>query len=687
MKNEKTQRSVCIGFRMFFPAAIGILLASSDIYAQGSRDPQPVDTRIDNMGYYRSKIEEGLILPNPDITVPPAVPSMVASPVDGPDVPVANVLNVGQSESSIFIDPNVKNNAFNSNNSFGTGPNVGTFYGVDSWMTNNGGSSFTGTHLGIGGPNWGDPAAAIDRNGRYYCGFITGPSFGQSVAYSTNQGVTWTNVNIASSGQLDKNHLWVDNSASSPYLGNVYSAWTCFGGPNPNQIEIERSTNGGVSWSPRLSISNAVAAGSHNQGVNIQTGPSGEVYVAWAIYDSWPSVETAIGFTKSTDGGVTYSAASRIVTNIAGIRGMLKTVRVNSFPVMAVDNTNTPTRGNIYIVWTNQGVPGINTGTDFDVYMVRSTNGGTSWSTPIRVNQDPINAGKKHWLPWIACDNVTGALSVVFYDDRNTSSTMTEVYTAYSFDAGNTWADFRVGDVAFTPSPIPGLASGYFGDYLGLDAQGGKVYPAFFDNRSGTVQTYVSPFDLCNNDLSIVHPTNVHNYYEAANSITATSTIVQPTGEATMDAGAYVLMMPGFSTSITSGAYFEAYIEGCGGTSRMAENSGGTSHLENNYKRAIDPTAINRSITLYPNPSTGIFKIALKEESEEEEMGIKKYEEEPEKEIYQVLIFDVMGKMVRSTEMRDNSELSVDIADEPSGVYFVRITHEDRVFNTKIIKE
>jgi hypothetical protein len=42
--------------------------------------------------------------------------------------------------------------------------------------------------------------------------------------------------------------------------------------------------------------------------------------------------------------------------------------------------------GSIYIVWTNIGVPGVNTGNDIDVYMVRSSDEGESWSAPIRVN-------------------------------------------------------------------------------------------------------------------------------------------------------------------------------------------------------------------------------------------------------------------------------------------------------------
>ena len=64
----------------------------------------------------------------------------------------------------------------------------------------------------------------------------------------------------------------------------------------------------------------------------------------------------------------------------------------------------------------------------------------------------------------------------------------------YSIDAGNTWQDFRVSDVSFTPTPISGLASSYMGDYLGITSKGGRVYPCWTDTRNGLFMTYVSPF-------------------------------------------------------------------------------------------------------------------------------------------------------------------------------------------------
>ena len=479
----------------------GIVFFHSVLFAQ--KINETVDTRIDNMGYWKEKAAQGLV------PVAPVIPFKQAkfktSKIDAKsvltenstDVPVTSSTSVTQSENSVFIDPNNADYVLNSNNSTSwSGGSVGSLYGANYFQSADAGTSWGGSVQGAGGANSGDPTTAISLSGRQYVNYISDPG-GQGVSYSDN-GSNWTAVTIAPNpGSLaDKNHMWIDNSPSSTYEGNLYAAWTPFGGSNDAEIVVSRTTNDGVSWSTPLNISAAVNAGSHNQGVNIQTGPNGEVYAVWTIYDSWPSDETAIGFAKSLNGGASYASATRIISNIRGIRTTetSKNHRVNSFPSMAVDISNGPNSGHIYVVWANVGVPGTNTGTNISVYMIRSEDGGSSWSTPIRVNQNTYQEGKEAYFPWITCDPETGTLSVIFYDDRNTTSASCEVFVANSFDGGDTWEDFVVSDVIFTPAPIPGLAADYMGDYLGITARGGKVYPCWTDNRGGLYMTYVSPF-------------------------------------------------------------------------------------------------------------------------------------------------------------------------------------------------
>ncbi len=498
-----------IKFLLFFVIlGVGALSVSkliSDNQKQNKRERRAqINWKIDNQGYWKKVINEGLVLGNPDVKVAAATytGSQIKSPMsvteNSPDVPVTDVAGSTQSENSIFVSRNDANEALNSNNS--TPPNGGSVYGADWLFTLDFAETWDGDIHGPNGNNSGDPAACIDNNGRWLVGYIN--NSGQAISYSDDQGASWHKVQVApkpGSGfndMADKNHLWVDTKKGSPYENYIYDAWTDFGGTHDNQVVFKRSTDGGDTWDAKISLSDAVNAGSHCQGVNLSSGPNGEVYAAFAVYDGGPLTEKAIGFCKSTDGGATFDPAFRAINNIYGIRsiGVPQNMRTASFPVMDVDISNGPYSGNIYIVWPNKGVPGVNSGNDIDVYMIRSTDGGNTWDTAIRVNQDPIGQGKTHYQPWLSVDPVNGVLSVVFYDNRNTASNQAEAWVAVSNNGGETWEDFKVSDVSFTPSPIPGLASGYFGDYLAISSYNGQVYPTWTDNRSGHAMTYVSPF-------------------------------------------------------------------------------------------------------------------------------------------------------------------------------------------------
>ncbi len=479
-------------------------------YKNGEYRPfEVLDTRVDNMGYWLKAAELGLTEYNPEVTVPlgtyksSRIKSTSVVRDDSPDVPVTQE-NSTQSENSIFVDPSDPDHVLQSNNS--TQNPLGSIYGANYFFSEDFGLTWGGSVQGAGGTNSGDPATAIGLNGRQFVGFIHS-NYGQGVAYS-DDGENWVSVLCGNppggNNILDKNHLWIDNSPTSPYEGNIYSAWTALGTANDRDIEIVHSNDNGLTYSSQMNISAAVNAGSHNQGVNITTGPNGQVYAIWSIYDSWPADENAIGFARSFNGGDTFEPAHRIITNIRGLRTTWtsKNQRVNSFPSATCDISGD---GTIYVVWANIGVPGVNTGNDIDIYMIKSDDEGDTWSEPVRVNQDESGLGHEHYFPWITCDSETGALSVIFYDDRNVGGNKCEVFCANSFDKGETWEDFRVSDVDFTPSPIPGLAGDYMGDYIGISARGGQVYPVWTDNRSGVTMTYCSPYQT----NSLPRPTNL----------------------------------------------------------------------------------------------------------------------------------------------------------------------------------
>lgn len=604
-------------------------LYSAFLYAQ--KGGGKVNTRIDNQGYWNRMAQLGLVNPNPGgIVVPKAknTGSAINSPVialtNSPDVVIDNTAQTTQSENSVSINPNQNLEALNSNNS---NSNIG-FLGTSSFITTNEGLNWSGSINGTGGSNSGDPAAAISNDGRYYVGFVDN-NFGQGIAVSTNQGANWQAYTVAPpDGFLDKNHLWVDKSIASPFENNVYSAWTDFGGPNSNRIVFARSTDGGVTWSNGINISQNTAGGSHDQGVNINSGPNGEVYAIWAIYDNWPVDESAIGFATSNDGGNSFNPSQRIADNIRGIRitGVGKNMRTNSFPSIAVDNSFGPNRGSLYVVWANIGTPGVNTGADVDVYLIRSTDGGFTWSAPQKVNSSTPGQGKNHYFPWITCDQTTGKLHIIYYDDRNVSSTECEAWVSSSFDGGATWSDSKVSDVAFTPAPIPGLAFGYFGDYLGITANDDVIYPVWTDNRTGDALAYTSPLissDFCPNNLTIQNitmPLNATYKYRAANTISiagsSTSFTMQGNGttgaRASMVASGSITLSP--NTTVELGATLTIVPGLC--SSPVLRPNGPTGNEEEFSKLNLQPQqfGINSKINIYPNPVNDIIYIELSKE-------------------------------------------------------------------------
>lgn len=117
----------------------------------------------------------------------------------------------------------------------------------------------------------------------------------------------------------DKPSLRVDDWTGSPHQGNVYVAWTLFPGGGLDQILFSRSTDGGQTFSHPIKISKDIA---NAQGSDIAVASDGTVYVVWRQF-AFPArgVVDAIMFVKSTDGGQTFSNPQVIATIIPYDRG------------------------------------------------------------------------------------------------------------------------------------------------------------------------------------------------------------------------------------------------------------------------------------------------------------------------------------------------------------------------------
>jgi len=378
-------------------------------------------------------------------------------------------------EPSISINPK-------NTNYLVAGANISNAY-----YSTNGGLNWTWQNLtnsswGV----WGDPIIACDTTGAFYFFHLSNPpSTGHWIdrmvcQKSTNNGVTWSNpgsyfgYNPNSTTEAeDKPGVTID-----PTNNYIYVTWTEFDdygvltSSDSSRIYFSRSTDGGITWSAvkRLDRLGGDCWDSDNtvEGAVPCVGPNHVLYDAWC----GPKVRNdtfGIFFNKSTDFGNTWLSQPIYVCNQPGGWDYMIAglQRCNGLLATACDLSNGPYRGNIYINWTDSAGPN-----NHDVKFIKSTNGGTNWSAVKKVNTD--NSNKEQFLSWMTVDQYTGYIWIVFYDRRNDASNNynTDVYLARSTDGGDTFIDFKISTSSFIP--VTGV---FFGDYNSITAYHNKVRP------------------------------------------------------------------------------------------------------------------------------------------------------------------------------------------------------------------
>ncbi|HEX6851820.1 MAG TPA: sialidase family protein, partial [Candidatus Polarisedimenticolaceae bacterium] len=323
-------------------------------------------------------------------------------------------------------------------------------------------------------PYQGDPTVAhcADGSAIYVCLSFTGAyqPHGLFSYRTTDGGQTWSNPATILNRQngfpfADKEWVWCDPSPSSPNANRAYVSWTDFGF-SQSPILLKYSSNGGSTWSANVRVSD----GSNVQGSVIASSRGGTVYVAWADANR-------VGFDRSTDGAQTFGGDS-FPSSVVPIAND-PVFRRNSFPTMDVDRTTGPHQNNIYIAWSD------NRNGDPDILLVRSTNGGTTWSAPVRVNDDALANGADQFFPWLSVDP-NGRVIVTFLDRRRSPGGRPyEVWGAVSRDGGQSFdSNFLVSDASSN-----GALNGFIGDYTGLTATATTLHALWPDLRAGTGET------------------------------------------------------------------------------------------------------------------------------------------------------------------------------------------------------
>lgn len=408
-------------------------------------------------------------------------------------------------EVSVAINPKDPDNIIGASLQYGNAPKppiVGYLY-----VSKDGGKTWKSVPNQSVENLWqGDDALAIGRDGSAYHAYLsfnglytsspTHAASGIFVSASPDGGLTWgepvpviNHINTVMPFE-DKPAITADGVEGSRYKGNVYLSWTRFDvykGTDPecrSHIYFSRSDDGGKTFSMPMRITDAGGDCRDDDGTVSgavpAVGPRGEVYVVWAG-------PRGLIFDKSVDGGRTFGK-DHIIGPVPG--GWNFTVagleRANGLPVIGIDVSTGPNNGTIYVNWIDDR------NGDPDIFVASSRDGGESWSTPLRVNDDPVKNGKAQFLTWMAVDPSDGSVNIAFYDRRDTTATFTGLTLARSTDGGHMFVNYKIDQTPFACDETR-----FFGDYLGVAAQSGRVvlmYMHFSDGQKLAISSALFRF-------------------------------------------------------------------------------------------------------------------------------------------------------------------------------------------------
>jgi len=196
------------------------------------------------------------------------------------------------------------------------------------------------------------------------------------VAYSHDGGATFTQIKINQNAKLG----WsLGGGGTVAPNGTVYFSWDGYeqnGGAKGNvNLYISKSSDGGLTWTTKLlDVSKAPPDCSAfdcgwaflGAAMTMTSDANGNLYTLWNAGSTAGGPER-IYFSKSTDGGNTWSAKAEVSTAPAGTH--------HAFPAIASIGN-----GDIRIAWMDARAA--NGGMDrWNVYYRRSTNGGSTWSS------------------------------------------------------------------------------------------------------------------------------------------------------------------------------------------------------------------------------------------------------------------------------------------------------------------
>ncbi len=342
-----------------------------------------------------------------------------------------------------------------------------------------------------GGQNWtspdpidagvfrSDPVLGSDSEGNIYYNSLTkdaSNSYWCDVFKTEAGSVVWDAGTYAYGG--DKQWMNIDKTGGIGD-GNIYEFWnssfsSCFPG------SYTRSTDGNQNYDECDGVPGDPIWGT------IAIGPDGEMYTVGAPSGSGLVVSKSI---TAQDPSSTTTWEPQVYVDMDGNLSGWEQINPSGILGQAyidVDISDGDSRGNVYVlasVSRNNGDPG-------DVMFSRSTDGGSTWSPPIRVNDD-FSPSVYQWFGTMSVAP-NGRIDAVWLDTRNAPSTniyMSELYYSYSIDYGVTWSENERLSEAFDPH-VGWPNQNKMGDYFHMISDNNGANLAWANTINGEQDVY-----------------------------------------------------------------------------------------------------------------------------------------------------------------------------------------------------
>ncbi len=201
-------------------------------------------------------------------------------------------------------------------------------------------------------------------------------------------------------------------------------------------------------WEPDVRLTNdpSLSQTSYN---NAKCVAAYENFVNVIWYDYRDYIDKAeIYYKRSTDGGLTWGADTRLTKNDAW----------SGHPSITVSGSN------VNVVWSDSrdGNP--------EIYYKRSTDGGESWGVDTRLTNNSANS----WHPSVA---VSGSRVIVVWQDARDGNM--EIFCKRSDDGGASWST----DMRLTNNPA-------VSSHTSVAVSGSFVHVVWYDERDGNREIY-----------------------------------------------------------------------------------------------------------------------------------------------------------------------------------------------------